>query len=234
MAVEYFGLCRSLRWCCRFRLQPPELLGQGFHSMDSIHQPAMTPHPVDLQTMAITATRSWLERAVIGLQLCPFANAVYLKEQIRITVSMAKTTGELRHALEIELRGLSQTDPSVLDTTLLIHPLVLADFLDFNDFLAVANDTVEAEGLRGVVQIASFHPAYQFAGTSVNDITNFTNRSPYPMLQLLREASISRAVGQYPDAQNIYRRNIETMRRLGVTGWAGLKLDAPARPEDAA
>ncbi|WP_269141382.1 DUF1415 domain-containing protein [Gemmatimonas groenlandica] len=179
------------------------------------------------------ATRSWLERAVIGLQLCPFANAVYLKEQIRITVSLAKTTGELRDALDIELRALSQTDATVVDTTLLIHPMVLNDFLDFNDFLAVANDAVEAMGLRGVVQIASFHPAYQFAGTSMHDITNFTNRSPYPMLQLLREASVSRAIAVYPDAHNIYRRNLETMRRLGAAGWEELKLESPTLPHGA-
>lgn len=182
----------------------------------------------------VAATRVWLERAVIGLQLCPFANAVYLKEQIRMTVNMAKNTGELRAALVHELNALISVDASVIDTTLLIHPLVLSDFLDFNDFLSVANDTVEDEGLRGVVQIASFHPKYQFAGTSANDITNFTNRSPYPMLQLLREASVSRAVAVYPDAQNIFRRNIETMRRLGATGWAGLHIDTSSRPDDVA
>lgn len=188
---------------------------------------------MDLRTVASDATRTWLERAVIGLQLCPFANAVYLKEQIRISVSLAKTTGELRHALELELRALAETDASVVDTTLLIHPMVLNDFLDFNDFLAVANDAVEDLGLRGVVQIASFHPAYQFAGTVMHDITNFTNRSPYPMLQLLREASVSRAIAVYPDAHNIYRRNLETMRRLGAKGWAGLGLESPRLPNSA-
>lgn len=188
---------------------------------------------MDLRTVASDATRSWLERAVIGLQLCPFANAVYLKDQIRITVSLAKTTGELRDALDTELRALSQADASVVDTTLLIHPMVLNDFLDFNDFLSVANDAVGALGLRGVVQIASFHPAYQFAGTSLHDITNFTNRSPYPMLQLLREASVSRAIAVYPDAHNIYRRNLETMRRLGAAGWAELELESPTLPQSA-
>ncbi len=173
----------------------------------------------------VSNTRSWLERAVIGLQLCPFAKAVYLKEQIRITVSTAQTTRELQDVLVQELRALMNVDASVVDTTLLIHPHVLSDFLDFNDFLGVANSTVQAEGLRGVVQIASFHPAYQFAGTTTSDVTNFTNRSPYPMLQLLREASVRRAVAAYPDANAIYRRNIETMRRLGATGWAELLSD---------
>ncbi len=186
----------------------------------------MTPARVDLPTMAIAATRSWLERAVIGLQLCPFAKAVYLREQIRFTVTMAESTAALREVLEHELRALVGNDASIVDTTLLIHPQVLTDFLDFNDFLAVANATLERMGLRGVVQIASFHPAYQFAGTSPVDITNCTNRSPYPMLQLLRESSVSTAVAAYPDAHNIFRRNLETMRRLGASGWTALDVGA--------
>ena len=177
------------------------------------------------------ATRTWLERAVIGLQLCPFARAVYVNEQVRYAVSDASTTEALREVLERELRTLAQTDPSVIDTTLLIHPQVLTDFLDYNDFLDIAEQTVEALELEGVVQIASFHPAYQFAGTARGDVTNFTNRSPYPMLHLLREASVSRAVEAFPDAPNIYQRNIDTMRRLGTTGWAALGLDVP-RPTE--
>jgi len=176
----------------------------------------------------VAATRTWLERAVIGLQLCPFARAVYVNEQVRYVVSDAPTTAALRAELERELHTLMQTDASVLDTTLLIHPQVLTDFLDYNDFLDVAEATVEALGLSGVVQIASFHPAYQFAGTTRNDVTNFTNRSPYPMLHLLREDSVSRAVAAFPDAPNIYQRNLETMRRLGAHGWAALGLEAPA------
>jgi hypothetical protein len=177
----------------------------------------------------VAATRTWLERAVIGLQLCPFARAVYVNEQVRYTVSDAQNTSALRAALERELYALVQADASVIDTTLLIHPLVLTDFLEYNDFLDIAEATVEALGLEGVVQIASFHPAYQFAGTSSSDVTNCTNRSPYPMLHLLREASVSRAVAAYPDAPNIYQRNIDTMRRLGVGGWAALGLEAPGR-----
>ena len=176
----------------------------------------------------VAATRTWLERAVIGLQLCPLAKAVYVNEQVRFAVSAASTTEALREVLERELRTLVQTDASVLDTTLLIHPQVLTDFLDYNDFLDTAEETIEALGLEGVVQIASFHPAYYFAGTARGDVTNFTNRSPYPMLHLLREDSVSRAVEAFPDAPNIYQRNIETMRRLGAQGWAALGLDAPA------
>jgi len=176
----------------------------------------------------VAATRTWLECAVIGLQLCPFARAVYVNEQVRYVVSDAQTADALREALARELRTLIATDASVIDTTLLIHPHVLTDFLGYNDFLDVAESTVEALGLEGVVQIASFHPAYQFAGTTSDDVTNFTNRSPYPMLHLLREASVSRAVAAFPDAPNIYQRNIETMRRLGAQGWAALGLEAPA------
>ena len=180
----------------------------------------------------IAATRTWLERAVIGLQLCPFAKAVYVNEQVRYVVSDAETPIALAEALERELRALIATDASVIDTTLLIHPRVLTDFLAYNDFLDVAEATVEALGLDGVVQIASFHPAYQFAGTPRDDVTNFTNRSPYPMLHLLREASVSRAVDAFPDAPNIYQRNIETMRRLGTSGWTALGLEAPVRAMD--
>jgi hypothetical protein len=177
----------------------------------------------------VAATRTWLERAVIGLQLCPFARAVYVNEQVRYVVSDAQTPIALAEALERELHTLIATDASVIDTTLLIHPQVLTDFLDYNDFLDIAEATVEALGLEGVVQIASFHPAYQFAGTASGDVTNFTNRSPYPMLHLLREASVSRAVEAFPDAPNIYQRNIETLRRLGAQGWAALGLDGTVR-----
>lgn len=186
----------------------------------------MTTASAHLETAAINATRAWVERAVIGLQLCPFAKAVYLKKQVRFTVSMVQSTASLRGVLEHELRALAEDDAGVIDTTLLIHPLVLTDFLDFNDFLAIAHSTVARSGLRGVVQLASFHPSYQFAGTLPHDVTNYTNRSPYPMLQLLREASVSRAVAAFPDAPNIYQRNLETMRHLGASGWAALDVGA--------
>ncbi len=185
------------------------------------------PHTALHVDHVVTATRAWLERAVIGLQLCPFARAVYVNEQVRYAVSDAQTPMALAEALERELRTLVQTEASVLDTTLLIHPQVLTAFLDYNDFLGVANETVEGLGFDGVVQIASFHPAYQFADTACGDVTNFTNRSPYPMLHLLREASVRRAVASFPDAPNIYQRNLDTMRRLGAAGWTALALDAP-------
>lgn len=176
-------------------------------------------------TAVIDATREWIERAVIGLNLCPFAKSVYVRDQVRYAVSEAQDARVLRADLERELHTLAEADKRVVDTTLLIHPHVLTDFLDYNDFLAVADTAIEMLRLRGVVQIASFHPAYQFAGTATDDVTNYTNRSPYPMLQLLREASVSRAVATFPDAHDIYRTNIETLRRLGVSGWAALGLE---------
>ena len=173
----------------------------------------------------VAATRVWLERAVIGLNLCPFAKAVHLKNQIRYAVSAAQTPEELLADLLGELRLLQATDASEIETTLLVHPGVLADFFDYNDFLELADAAVAAEGLEGEIQLASFHPQYQFAGTGPEDIETYSNRSPYPMLHLLREASIARAVAVFPDAGQIFERNIETLRRLGHDGWRRLWID---------
>jgi hypothetical protein len=174
----------------------------------------------------VTSTRAWIEQAVIGLNLCPFAKAVYTKELIRYAVSDAETSGALRDDLAQELRTLAQADPAAMDTTLLIHPNVLTEFDDYNAFLDVADATIKALDLAGVLQVATFHPGYRFAGTTADDVTNNTNRSPYPMLHLLREASIDLAVAALPEARMIYQRNIETMHRLGVAGWAALGLAA--------
>jgi hypothetical protein len=184
---------------------------------------------VDLNDDAvIAATRRWLERAVIGLNLCPFAKSVYVKEQVRYVVSHATTPEELLEQLMDELQHLSDTSPEKVDTTLLIHPLVLTEFLDFNDFLDVADAAVDEMELEGELQVASFHPDYQFSDTDKNDITNFTNRAPYPILHLLREDSIARAVEAFPDAAEIFEKNIDTMEQLGHEGWD--KLDVgPAR-----
>jgi hypothetical protein len=173
----------------------------------------------------VAATRTWLERAVIGLNLCPFAKAVHLKNQLRYAVSPAHTPEDLLVDLIAELRTLQAADASEIETTLLVHPRVLADFLDYNDFLELADAAVAAEGLEGEIQLASFHPQYQFAGTGPEDIENYSNRSPYPMLHLLREASIARVVAVFPDASQIFKRNIETLRRLGHDGWRRLWLD---------
>ena len=175
----------------------------------------------------VASTRAWVERAVIGLNLCPFAKAVHAKDRIRYAVSDARTPEELRDDLARELGRLVGAVPEAVETTLLIHPNVLTEFGQYNDFLDVADATVKAAGLAGVIQVASFHPAYQFADTTPDDVTNFTNRSPYPMLHLLREASIDLAVATGPEARMIYQNNIETLRRLGVDGWVALGLAAP-------
>jgi hypothetical protein len=178
------------------------------------------PPPTSEEVLA--ATRAWIETAVIGLNLCPFAKAVYLREQVRFVVSEALTEENLLDDLERELLFLEEADPEAVDTTVLIHPRVLGDFLDYNDFLAEANHALERLELAGFIQIASFHPYYQFAGTAPDDVTNCTNRSPYPILHLLREASVERAVASFPDAATIYERNLETLRRLGWDGWKAL------------
>jgi hypothetical protein len=171
---------------------------------------------------AIEDTRRWLERAVIGLNLCPFAKAVHVKEQIRWVESPAEDPERLLEDLVRELQFLAAADPASVETTLLIHPRVLTDFLDYNDFLDVADAAVESLGLAGVLQVASFHPDYQFAGTAPHDAENLSNRSPHPTLHLLREASIDEAVAAFPEAASIYERNIETLRRLGFEGWRRL------------
>jgi len=169
-------------------------------------------------------TRNWLERAVIGLNLCPFAKAVHVKGQVHYAVSEATEPRQLLADLGAELDALVAMDARERETTLLIAPHCLADFLDFNDFLERAERLVRKRGLEGVIQLASFHPHYQFAGTAAGDIENFTNRSPYPTLHLLREDSIERAVEAFPEAEAIYEANIETLRRLGPEGWAALRV----------
>lgn len=173
----------------------------------------------------ITRTRTWVDKAVIGLNLCPFAKAVQVKQQIRYTVSTASTTEALARELEQELLLLTKTDPVAIDTTLLIHPYVLDDFLDYNDFLDTADALLDALGLREEIQIASFHPHYQFAGTAPDDIGNYTNRSPFPILHLLRESSVARAVAAFPEAEEIFERNIATMEKFGLNGWHALGMD---------
>lgn len=170
----------------------------------------------------IAATRLWLERAVIGLNLCPFAKSVYVKQQVRFVLSDASTPEALLEQLAEELLLLRDTPVDEIDTTLIVHPDVLQDFLDYNDFLDNADAAVEALDLGGILQVASFHPDYQFAGTAPQDISNYTNRAPYPTLHLLREDSVSRAVAAFPEADTIVDRNIETLDKLGIEGWRSL------------
>ncbi|KOQ78045.1 hypothetical protein ABW45_07910 [Stenotrophomonas maltophilia] len=167
----------------------------------------------------IVATRLWLERIVIGLNLCPFAKAVYVKEQVRIVLSDATTPEALVEQLAEELVLLRDTPAEQIDTTLIVHPQVLTDFLDYNDFLDNADAAIEALDLQGILQVASFHPDYQFEGVAADDASNYTNRSPFPTLHLLREDTVARAVDVYPDPDVIVERNIQTLDRIGVDGW---------------
>ena len=176
------------------------------------------------QDAAIAATITWLERAVIGLNLCPFAKAVHVKGQIRYVLSDATTPEALADELVRELEFLAEANAESVDTTLLIHPHVLQDFLDFNDFLEVADGIVEELELDGILQVASFHPQFQFENTELDDITNYTNRSPYPMLHLLREDSVERAVAAFPEELEIASANIETLEKLGHSGWKALEI----------
>lgn len=186
------------------------------------------PEIVIAAATAILDTQRWLERAVIGLNLCPFAKAVHVKGLIRYAVSEATTPAELLNDLKSELNSLANMDIATVsiayDTTLLIAPYCLPDFLDFNDFLSKADRLISKMKLEGTIQLANFHPQYQFAGTAPDDITNFTNRAPYPTLHLLRESSIDQAVEAFPEAEAIFEVNMETMERLGVEGWIALEV----------
>jgi hypothetical protein len=168
-------------------------------------------------------TRRWIEKAVIGLNLCPFARAVYVKDQVRIVVSHARHLDAFLDELDAELTLLKDTPAEQIDTTLLVHPSLFPDFLVFNDFLNVVDDVVAEHELEGVIQVASFHPLFQFEGVEADDISNATNRSPYPILHLLREDSVERAIeSDAGDAEKIVDRNIATLRELGAEGWKRL------------
>ncbi|MBC8724418.1 DUF1415 domain-containing protein [Paraburkholderia sp. 31.1] len=180
------------------------------------------PLPAESHAAVIAATRHWLTEAVIGLNLCPFAKAVHVKGQIRYALSEADTLEAVLTDLEAELQTLVAADPAAIDTTLLILPRAFEDFPGFNDCLFFADRLVQQLRLEGVIQIASFHPHYQFEGSEPDDIENYTNRAPYPILHLLREDSIERAVQAFPDAEEIYERNQETLRRIGLAGWDAL------------
>ena len=170
----------------------------------------------------VARTQAWVDQVVIGLNLCPFAKAVVAKRQVRYVVCMDSDPEQVLKLLQTELQHLVDTDPEQLDTTLLIAPNVLPDFLAFNEFLFDCDSVLLSSGLEGVLQIADFHPRYQFAGTQADDISNFTNRSPYPTLHLLREDSIDKAVAAFPDASQIYERNVKVLEALGKEGWEAL------------
>ena len=177
---------------------------------------------------AIAETRAWVQRAVVGLNLCPFAKAPLVKGQVRFVVCESDDPRVLLDALRTELHTLAHADPVETETTLLIHPNALADFDAFNDFLDAADAALEDLQLDGVLQVASFHPDYRFAGTEADDLGNATNRSPHPTLHLLREASVERAVESFPEAETIFEANIATLAALGAEGWAALQAECRA------
>lgn len=172
---------------------------------------------------AVQRTRAWVEHAVVGLNLCPFAKAPMVKGQIRYVVCETDDPRVLLDELCAQMNALVAADPSEVETTLLIHPNVLGDFIEFNDFLDAADAALVDLGLDGVLQIASFHPHYQFDGTEPDDVGNASNRSPYPTLHLLREASVDRAVQAFPEAEAIFENNLRTLEALGAEGWAALQ-----------
>ena len=174
--------------------------------------------------IVVQDTIRWLERAVIGLNLCPFAKGVHSKGQIHYVVSQATDGRELIQELERELEALAEISPEKRDTTLLMAPACFEEFLDFNDFLEVVDALIDALDLGGILQVASFHPRFQFEGTEVDDVTNCTNRAPYPTLHLLREDSIDQAVQAFPEAETIYERNMQVLRELGTEGWQALDV----------
>jgi hypothetical protein len=182
------------------------------------------PSASDEARIMVQDTLRWLERAVIGLNLCPFAKAVFVKNQVHCVVSAAQDLETLRDDLIAELKDLVAHAADQRDITLLVIQHLLKDFNDYNDFLNVADDCLLALDLEGEIQIASFHPQYQFAGTDENDITNFTNRSPYPTLHLIREASMDRAVAAFPEAEAIFEVNMATLEQLGLDGWQALQV----------
>ncbi len=170
----------------------------------------------------LAATRRWIEAAVIGLNLCPFAKAVYVKQQVRLVVSRARHIDGLLDDLDRELEHLKTTPASETDTTLIIHPTLFPEFLPFNDFLGVVDEVLVEHDLEGVVQVAAFHPEFVFEGEAPEDMSHFTNRAPFAMLHLLREDSLAAAVEGFGDTDVIYQRNMEALRRLGMDGWKRL------------
>ena len=183
---------------------------------------ASQTNSTDADADVILATKQWIARAVIGLNLCPFARAPLAQQRVRFRVSHADNEDVLLDDLCEELVALQNADPQICETTLLIHPRVLTEFLDYNDFLGAAETVVQVLGLEGELQVASFHPSYQFADTDADAVENCTNRSPYPILHLLRESSIERALEPIADPDEIHRRNIATLRKLGRAGWRAL------------
>lgn len=185
--------------------------------------PVLIPYQETAGADEIAAvTQRWVERVVIGLNLCPFAKAVHAKRQVRYAVTAAMNADDLLAELEHEVDLLMRADPVELETTLLIHPLAMADFIDYHFFLDEVDAALQRLEVTGILQVAGFHPDYLFANSEQDDMANFTNRSPHPILHLLRESSVERAVAAFPDAAEIFEANIRTLRSLGYEGWKKL------------
>jgi len=195
--------------------------GQKTRTRRILDQLPFTRYFMELTDDTVLAdTRRWIEKAVIGLNLCPFARSVYLKNQVRIVVSRARHLDAFLDELDRELDLLVNTPAEEIDTTLLVHPALFPDFEVFNDFMGVVDDVVAEHDLEGVIQVANFHPQFLFEGEAENDPSHCTNRAPYPTLHLLREDSVERAVASDAgDAEKIVERNIATLRALGTDGW---------------
>jgi hypothetical protein len=185
--------------------------------------------PRDREGEVLQTTERWLERAVIGLNLCPFAKAVHVKGQIHYALTWSQETADVLDDLTVALHDLLAQDPQQRETTLLIAPNAFPDFWDFHGFVQRADKLLRSLGLDSALQIASFHPQYEFAQAPAGDMAHYTNRAPYPILHLLREDSMDRAVAAYPDAALIYERNIARLRDLGAAGWLALDVAAPTQ-----
>ena len=192
-------------------------------SPNEMAEPAATAL-ADSQAVVLASMRRWLEQAVIGLNLCPFAKSVYAKNQIHWVVTDASSHAELLDVLRSELLALQAIDAARRDTTLIIVPNGLGDFLVFNDLLRSADRLLRKLRLDGVFQIASFHPDFEFADAAAQDITHNTNRAPYPTLHLLRETSVARAVQAFPEAEMIFDKNRQTLTAIGQAGWDALHI----------
>ncbi|MFP5402389.1 MAG: DUF1415 domain-containing protein [Gammaproteobacteria bacterium] len=162
----------------------------------------------------IADVEQWLDEVVIGLDLCPFAARPRREKRVRIAVSHATTPEALLDDLQAELERLADAPAGELETTLLAIPDMLEDFADYNDFLDAVDLWVEQFGWEGELQVASFHPQYQFADTEADDPGNLTNRSPWPLLHIIREDSLEKAIEHYPDVDGIPERNIARMKAL--------------------
>lgn len=162
----------------------------------------------------LNEVNQWLDKVVIGLNLCPFASRPYQQKQIRFTISQCNTDACLLEELQNELKLLAETKAEKIETTLLIVPNMLQDFYDYNDFLDYVDGLIADNEWEGIFQVATFHPDYQFGGTQPEDAENLTNRAPYPILHLLREASLEKAIEHYPNPELIPEHNIETVNNL--------------------